>query len=106
MKALSMDLRERILAAVLEGNAIHAIDCHGSRASMIANGPTNPWVFEAYVDWLLAPTLRPGDILSMDNLSSHKNPSTLEKIKATGAEVRLVTSTLQCLAFEIDNLKL
>ena len=69
---------------------IHAIDCHGSRASMITNGPTNSWVFEAYVDWLLAPALRPGDVLIMDNLSSHKNPSVLEKIEATGAEVRFL----------------
>jgi transposase len=66
---------------------IHAIDCHGSRASMITNGPTNSWVFEADVDWLLAPALRSGDILVMDNLSSHKGTAVLEKIRATGAEV-------------------
>ncbi len=69
---------------------IHAIDCHGSRASMITNGPINSWVFEAYVDWLLAPALRPGDIVIMDNLSSHKNPMALEKIRTTGAEVRFL----------------
>lgn len=57
---------------------------------MITNGPTNSWVFEAYVDWLLAPALRPGDILIMDNLSSHKNAAVLEKIHATGAEVRFL----------------
>jgi transposase len=69
---------------------IHAIDCNGTRASMITNGPTNSWVFEAYVDWLLAPALRPGDILVMDNLSSHKNAAVVEKIEATGAEVRFL----------------
>ena len=47
------------------------------------------WVFE-YVDWLLAPTLRPGDILIMDNLSSHKNSVALGKIQAAGAEVRFL----------------
>ena len=57
---------------------------------MITNGPTNSWVFESYVDWLLAPALRPGDILVMDNLSSHKSASALEKIEATGAEVRFL----------------
>ncbi|WP_419194685.1 IS630 family transposase [Novipirellula herctigrandis] len=66
---------------------IHAIDCHGSRASMITNGPTNSWVFEGFVDWLLAPALRPGDILVMDNLSSHKTASVLKKIEQTGAEI-------------------
>lgn len=69
---------------------IQAIDCHGSRAAMITNGPTNSWVFEAYVDWLLGPALRPGDILIMDNLSSHKNARVLEKIESTGAEVRFL----------------
>jgi transposase len=48
------------------------------------------WVFEAYVDWLLAPALRPGNILVMDNLSSHKSPAVLEKIEATGAEIRFL----------------
>ena len=66
---------------------IHAIDYQGSRASMITNGPTNSWVFEGFVDWLLAPALRPGDILVMDNLSSPKTASVLEKITETGAEV-------------------
>ena len=36
------------------------------------------------------PVLRPGDILIMDNLSSHKNAAVLEKIRATGAEVRFL----------------
>ena len=57
---------------------------------MITNGPINSWVFEAYVDWLLAPSLRAGDILIMDNLSSHKDPRVIEKIEATGAEVRFL----------------
>jgi transposase len=39
---------------------IHAIDCNGSRASMITNGPTTIDVFELFVDWLLLPALRPG----------------------------------------------
>jgi len=43
---------------------IHAIDCKGSRASMITNGPTTIDVFELYVDWLLLPALSPGDILA------------------------------------------
>jgi transposase len=47
-------------------------------------------VEEAFVDWLLAPALREGDILVMDNLSSHKNARVLEKIQATGAEVRFL----------------
>ncbi len=86
---------ERVTDCVPHGHwetttLIHAIDYQGSRASMITNGPTNSWVFEAYVEWLLAPALRPGDILIMDNLSSHKNASALDKIHAAGAEVRFL----------------
>jgi len=69
---------------------IQAIDWQGSRAAMITNGPTNSMVFEAYVDWLLAPSLRPGDILIMDNLSSHKSHAAIEKIREAGAEVRFL----------------
>lgn len=69
---------------------IQAIDWQGSRAAMITDGPTNSMVFEGFVDWLLAPALRPGDILIMDNLSSHKCASALEKIEKTGAEVRFL----------------
>lgn len=86
---------ERVIDQVPHGHwetttLIHAIDCHGSRASMITNGPTNSWVFEAYVEWLLAPALRPGDIVVMDNLSSHKSAAALAKIQATGADVHFL----------------
>ncbi len=57
---------------------------------MITNGPTNSMVFGAYVDWLLAPSLRPGDILIMDNLSRHKSHAAVEKIREAGAEVRFL----------------
>lgn len=86
---------QRIDASIPHGHwetttLIQAIDWQGSRAAMITNGPINSMVFEAYVDWLLVPALRPGDILIMDNLSSHKCPSALEKINETGAEVRFL----------------
>ena len=66
---------------------IHAIDCKGSRASMITNGPTTIDVFELFVDWLLLPALRPGEILIMDNLSSHKSSRIIDKIHSAGVEV-------------------
>lgn len=69
---------------------IQAIDYRGTRVAATTNGPNNSWVFETFIDWLLAPALREGDILIMDNLSSHKNARVLEKIKATGAEVRFL----------------
>ena len=45
-------------------------------------------IFRAYVETVLAPELRPGDIVVMDNLSSHKAPGVAEAIQARGAEVR------------------
>ena len=46
--------------------------------------------FEAYVEHLLAPTLRPGDIVVMDNLQQHRGDRTRELIEARGAELWLL----------------
>ncbi len=62
---------------------IQAIDYRGTRVAATTNGPNNSWVFETFIDWLLAPALREGDILIMDNLSSHKNARVLEKIEVS-----------------------
>jgi transposase len=45
-----------------------------------------PW-FEAYVRHVLIPTLRPGDVVIMDNLSSHKRASVREVIEAAGSRL-------------------
>jgi transposase len=44
-------------------------------------------VFRTYVDRVLRPTLRPGDILIMDNLSAHKSEATLSVVRDAGAQV-------------------
>jgi transposase len=54
-------------------------------APMVLDGPINGDWFEAYVDQVLVPTLRPGDIVIMDNLSSHKRLSVKLLIEAAGA---------------------
>ena len=59
----------------------------GSTAPMVIEGPTDAEVFEAYVQQVLVPTLRPGDIVVMDNLSPHKTSAVAAAIEATGAEV-------------------
>ena len=48
------------------------------------NGP----IFLAYVRQCLAPTLKPGDIVVIDNLSAHKVEGVREAIEETGAELR------------------
>jgi transposase len=54
---------------------------------MITSGPTTIDIFELFVDWLLLPALRPGEIAIMDNLSSHKNSRIIDKIPLAGVEV-------------------
>jgi transposase len=57
----------------------------GMVAPMVLDGPINGDWFEAYVRQILVPELRRGDIVIMDNLSSHKRTSVREQIEAAGA---------------------
>ena len=52
------------------------------------DGPINRDAFETYVEKVLIPELRPGDIVVMDNLSSHKGPRVRLMIEAAGAQLR------------------
>jgi transposase len=54
---------------------------------MAIEGATDAEVFRAYVSQILAPSLRPGDKVIMDNLSPHKDDLSLCLIKQAGAEV-------------------
>ena len=74
--------RDYILGLILRAGIPH---CHwrtttfvaglrltGMVAPMVLHGPINGHAFQAYVDQVLVPELRPGDIVIMDNLASHK----------------------------------
>ena len=56
-------------------------------ASLVYEGPTDAAVFLTYVEACLAPVLRTGDLVVMDNLSSHKVKGVAEVIQAVGADV-------------------
>jgi hypothetical protein len=62
----------------------------GMVALMVLDGPINGDWFEAYVTNVLVPELRPGGIVIMDNLSSHKRVAVKEKIEAVGATLRFL----------------
>ncbi|WP_373488611.1 IS630 family transposase [Blastomonas sp.] len=62
----------------------------GMVAPMVLDGPINGDWFEAYVTHILIPELRPGDVVIMDNLSSHKRASVRERIEAAGATLRFL----------------
>jgi transposase len=59
----------------------------GMGPSLAVEGATTKVVFEAYVERVLAPTLKPGQIVVMDNLSSHKGSRIRELIEARGCEL-------------------
>jgi transposase len=59
----------------------------GMVAPFVIDGPINRHAFETYVERVLVPELRAGDIVVMDNLSSHKGPRTREFIEAAGASL-------------------
>ena len=69
---------------------LSSIRLDGSTACMTIAGATDTEVFQTYVREVLCPTLRPGDLVIMDNLSPHKNAQTLQLITQAGAEARFL----------------
>src|ERR1700722_18952306 len=66
---------------------IAALGISGIRCSTVVDGAVNGDVFQAFVEQVLVPQLRPGDVVVMDNLSSHKRTRTRQLIQAAGASV-------------------
>lgn len=56
-------------------------------APCLFDGPINGELFLAYVEQCLVPTLRPGDIVVLDNLGSHKSKAVRRAIRAAGARL-------------------
>jgi transposase len=80
----------RLLAKVPHGHwktttLIAALGIGGITCSTVVDGAVNADAFEAFVEQVLAPTLKPGDVVVMDNLSSHKRARTRQLIENTGA---------------------
>lgn len=57
---------------------------------MTMEGPTDAQVFQVYIKEVLGPQLQTGDVVVMDNLSSHKNDGTVDLIKERGAQVQFL----------------
>ena len=62
----------------------------GMVAPKVLDGPVNGEPFEAYVPRVLVSELRPGDVVTRDNLSSHKRASLRERIEVAGAILRFL----------------
>ena len=84
---------ERLVAKVPHGHwktltLIAALRVDGLTAPYVIDGAMDGPAFIAYVEQVLAPTLRKGDIVFMDNLSTHKVAGVREAIEAAGATLR------------------
>jgi transposase len=83
---------ERLRAAIPHGHwktttFVAGLRNSGMAAPMVLDGPINGAAFQAYVDQVLVPDLRAGDVVIMDNLSSHKRPGIRAAIEAAGANL-------------------
>jgi len=80
----------RLIAAVPHGHwqtttFLAGLRSSGLIAPLVIDGAVNGEIFVAYVRQHLAPALQPGDIVIMDNLSSHKRAGVRQAIEAAGA---------------------
>jgi transposase len=62
----------------------------GLSAPAVFDGPIDSPCFLAYVEQVLVPTLRPGDVVVLDNLAVHKQPEIRAAIEAAGAQLRFL----------------
>ena len=64
---------------------IAGLRCDGMTAPWVIDGPMNRAIFDVYIETQLAPTLKPGDVVILDNLSSHKSSKAEAILKQRGA---------------------
>src|SRR5712671_8064599 len=83
---------ERLVAKVPHGRwqtltFLAALRSDRIDAPCVIDGPINGASFLAYVEQMLVPTLKPGDIVIIDNLGSHKGKAVRRAIRAAGAKL-------------------
>jgi transposase len=83
---------KRLVAKVPHGRwrtltFLAALRCDRIDAPCVIDGPINGEGFLAYVEQVLVPTLKPGDIVIIDNLGSHKGKAVRRAIRAAGAKL-------------------
>ena len=69
---------------------VGALRLEGMTAPMVLDGAMHGIAFLAYVEQALVPTLKPGDVVVMDNLPAHKPVAVRKAIEAAGAELRFL----------------
>jgi transposase len=96
LSSISMPIHRRDRGRTVLGSAqpraehdaalMHERGGYGS-SSLTVEGATNRDVFEAYVERVLSPELRPGQVVVMDNLTAHKGERVKELIEGRGCEL-------------------
>lgn len=71
---------------------LSSMSMEGMGHSLAVEGATTAAVFEAYIERVLGPTLRPGQLVVMDNLSAHKGERVKELIESRGCEILYLPS--------------
>lgn len=69
---------------------VAALRLNGLGAPAVFDGPIDNGSFLAYVEQVLVPTLRPGDVVVLDNLVIHKQPAVRHAIEFAGAHLRFL----------------
>src|SRR5215207_9354845 len=80
---------ERLVGKIPHGhwkttNFVAGLRSTALTAPCVIDGPMNGNAFLAYIEQVLAPSLKPGDIVVLDNLSAHKVPGVREAVEAAG----------------------
>ena len=86
---------KRLFASIPHGHwrtttFVAGLRLSGLGAPMLLDGAMNGDAFLAYIEHVLVPELRPGDVVVMDNLSVHKGAAIRDAIQAAGAELRFL----------------
>jgi transposase len=90
----------------LQTSIISALSLEGTQATMTVEGAVDTDTFNAYIEQVLRPTIRPGDVIVLDNLSAHR-ASRLETVaEECGAQVLwLAPYSPDSLAHRVDVVK-
>lgn len=83
---------ERIAESTPQGHwkvltTLGAMSLRGMLAAMTIEAATDADIFDAFIEQVLCPKIRSGDVVVLDNLSAHKAADVAEKIAACGAEL-------------------
>jgi transposase len=83
---------ERLVRAIPWGHwqtttFVAGLRSSGIIAPLVLDGPMTGEMFRAYVTQMLCPSLSPGDVVVLDNLSAHKGAGITEAIRAVGASI-------------------